>query len=87
MCYTATNITLAVDEQIVARAREVARQQGTSLNALIRGYIQELAGQGSHRDTYRRLEQLWAEGSGRSGGYEFRRDDAYEERVGRSRLR
>lgn len=83
----AANITLAVDEQIIARAREVARQQGTSLNALVRAYIQQLAGQNSNAETYRRLEQLWTEGSGRSGGYEFRRDDAYEERVGRSRLR
>jgi hypothetical protein len=76
------NITLSVDEQLVARAREVARHQGTSLNALIRDYIGQLAGQGSGAEAYQRLEELWAAGGGRSAGYRFRRDDAYEDRVG-----
>lgn len=81
------NITLAVDEQIVERAREVARQQGTSLNALIREYIERLAGERSGAALYAQLELLWSEGSGRSGGRTFRRDDTYEERLGRSRVR
>lgn len=76
------NITLSVDEQIVARAREVARQHGTSLNALIRDYIRQLAGQGRGAEIHRRLVQLWDEGSGGSGGYDFRREDAYEGRIG-----
>ena len=78
----ARNITLSIDEQTVARAREVARAQGRSLNSLIRDYIRQLAGQGGSVQIYRRLEELWSEGTGRSGGYEFRRDDAYEDRVG-----
>jgi len=82
-----TNITLSVDEKSVARAREVARQQGTSLNALIRDYIERIAGQRSGAEIYRELERLWAKGTGRSGGARFRREDAYEERLGRSRLR
>jgi hypothetical protein len=81
------NITLAVDEKTVERARQVARQQGTSLNALIREYIERLAGQRSGLEIYQQLERLWAKGSGRSGGYKFRREDAYGERLGRSRLR
>jgi hypothetical protein len=76
------NITLSVDEQTVARAREVARQQGTSLNALIRDYLERIAGQRSNADIYRGLERLWAEGVGASGGAKFRRADAYEERLG-----
>jgi hypothetical protein len=83
----ATNITLAVDETLVARAREVARRQGTSLNALVRDYIEQLAGERSGPAIFRTLEQLWAEGSGRSGGRRLRREDAYEGRVGRARVR
>jgi hypothetical protein len=78
----ATNITLSVDEQTVARAREVARQQGTSLNALIREYIERIAGQRSGVAIYRQLEELWSEGGGHSGGRTPRREDAYEGRVG-----
>lgn len=81
------NIILAVDDRIVERAREVARQQGTSLDALIREYIEEIAGLRSGAQIYAQLERCWTEGSGRSGGYVFRRDDAYEERLGRPRIR
>ncbi len=76
------NITLSVDEQAVARARDVARQQGTSLNGLIRDYIERLAGQGSGAERAEALRRLWREGSGHSRGYRFRRDDAYEDRLG-----
>lgn len=82
-----TNITLAVDEHTVERAREVARQQGTSLNALIRAYIEHLAGQRGGAEIFRQLERLWSEGAGHSGGRKLGRDDAYEERLGRPRVR
>jgi hypothetical protein len=76
-----SNITLAVDAQMIERAREVARQQGTSLNALIRQYIEQLAGHRTGADLFGALQQLWAEGSGRSSeGYEWKREDAYEGR-------
>ena len=73
------NITLAVDESTVERAREVARQQGTSLNALIRELIERLAGVRSGSATLAELEQLWSEGSGHSGGAKIPREDAYQE--------
>jgi hypothetical protein len=83
----AANITLAVDEKTVERAREVARQQGTSLNALIRDYIETLAGQRSGTAILAQLQDLWAIGSGHSGGQKITRDQAYEDRLGRPRLR
>lgn len=78
---------MAVDEKTVERAREVARQQGTSLNALIREYIERLAGQRGGAQIARELEGLWAAGSGHSGRRKLRREDAYEDRLGRPRLR
>jgi hypothetical protein len=76
------NLTLSVDEQLVERAREVARQQGTSLNALIRDYIELLAGQAGGDAILREFETMWAE-PGSSGGKPFRRAELYEERLSR----
>lgn len=79
---SSNNLTLAVDPRVVERAREVARQQGTSLNALVRLYIEKLAGHRSGAELFAQLEQLWNEDSGRSErGYKFNRADAYEDRV------
>ena len=83
----AVNVTLALDEAVVERAREVARQQGTSLNALIREYVEHLAGQRDAAELAREFKRLWDEGSGRSDGRRFRREELYEVRLGRSRLR
>jgi hypothetical protein len=75
------NLTLSVDEKAVERAREVARQQGTSLNALIRQYIENLGGKWSGEQILRELQRLWAESAGNSGGEPIRRSDAYEGRL------
>lgn len=40
-----TNVTLAIDEQVLRRARIRAMQLGTSVNALVRDYISRLAGE------------------------------------------
>lgn len=75
------DLTLSVDDKLVERAREVARQQGTSLNALIRQYIETLAGRRSGEELARALDRLWSEGGGRSGGERIRREDAYAGRL------
>jgi hypothetical protein len=75
------NLTLAVDDSAVERAREVARQQGTSLNALIRGYIDQLAGLSTGAAILREFEALWQAPRAGSGGYRFRREDVYVGRV------
>jgi hypothetical protein len=81
------NLTLSLDERIVERAREVARQQGTSLNALIREYVQLLANQSTGDELLREFEAQWAEvdrsPGGSDGGYKFNREELYEERLGR----
>jgi hypothetical protein len=81
------NLTLAVDEGTVERAREVARQQGTSLNALVREYIELLANQGTGDELLSEFQELWAEidrsTSGSNRGYKFDREQLYEDRLGR----
>jgi hypothetical protein len=80
------NLTLAVDERMVERAREIARQQGTSLNALIREYIELLANQVTGDELLTEFQQMWAEidrsPGGGNRGYKFDREQLYEDRLG-----
>lgn len=72
------NLTLSVDEVVVERARQVALARGTSLNALIRQYLEDLGG--SRAELAAELAELYASAPADSGGYVFRREDAYEAR-------
>jgi hypothetical protein len=85
--YVCMNLTLAVDEAVVASAREVARQQGTSLNALIREYIERLAGQLTGEQLLADLEALWDEPGNSGDGAKFDRDEIYAERLDRYKPR
>lgn len=75
------NVTLSVPEDVVERAREVARQQGTSLNSLVRSYLEELAGKRDGAELAEQFATMWNERSGHSGGWRFNRDELYEERL------
>ena len=70
------NVTLSIDEKVVARARLKAEALGKSLNQLIRDYLQTRAGEDDvERDMeeFRRLS-----GKGNSRGWKFNREEAYE---------
>ena len=75
------NLTLSLDEYTVARAREVAKASGKSLNQLIREYIQSIAGISSPEEVIERLRKLRSEGKGNSGGLKIRREDAYDRKI------
>lgn len=70
------NLTLSVDEQVVARARARAQAVGKSLNQLIRDYLQGLAGLDDVEQWVEDLERL--SGTGHSQGWRFNRDEIYE---------
>ena len=75
------NVTVAIDEETVERARRLAEQRGTSLNQMIRDYLAEVT---SHEDTEQALEEierLWAEDSGDSRGWKWNRDELHDRRV------
>lgn len=73
-----TNVTLAVDEQILAGARKAAEGMGTSVNALIRCYLEQLAGCGDTEAAIQEFEALSLEHGGRSRGWRFNRDELHE---------
>jgi hypothetical protein len=69
------NITLSVDEQVVARARKRAQALGKSLNQVIRDYLQTLADDDPER-SIEEFKQL--SGRGNSHGWRFNRDEIHE---------
>jgi hypothetical protein len=75
------NLTLSVDDQVIERARETARQQGASLNALIRQFLEGLAGRRSSKELADEVDQLFARSPGRSGGRKVKREDVYKDRL------
>lgn len=75
------NLTLSVDEELVEKAREVARQQGTSLNALIRQYLERIAGRSTGDEVADELKRQWAASTGGGEGWKFNREELYADRV------
>ena len=76
------NLTISVDEDLLQRARALARKQGTSLNALLRGYLENLVGEQPGEAVADELLMLMQEHGGRSGGRKITRDELYEDRLG-----
>ena len=72
------NLTLSVDEQLVERARKVARAMGKSLNELVREYLRNLAGDEDAKRDIEELRALSRRGKGRSKGWRFNREELHE---------
>ncbi len=72
------NITLSVDEQVVAQARKKASALGKSLNQLIRDYLQNIAGSDDPQRSIEEFQRL--SGTGDSRGWRFNRDEIHERR-------
>ncbi len=84
------NLTLSVDDKLVEKARQVASRQGTSLQALVRQYIETLAGSREAAAVVDRLEEHWRDADKHlrehpPKSYKFDREELYEDRVGRRR--
>ena len=81
-CYTypVINLTLAIDEETLKRARIRALEQGTSVNAVVREYLEVYAGIDRRQSALSGFVELAkAAGSGgRGSGRSWTRDDLYE---------
>ncbi len=74
------NITLSVDEEVVDRARRHAEALGTSVNQLVREYLEQLAGNRSHEADAEEWGRLSNPPQGNSRGWKFNRDEIHERR-------
>lgn len=69
------NVTLSIDDQLVARARKKAQALGKSLNQLIRDHLNAVAG-GDPESNIAEFNHL--SGTGNSHGWRFNRDEIHE---------
>lgn len=72
------NITLSADERLIENARREAARRGSSLNQLIRDYLEELTGARVAGSEFDRLRQLSHLARGRRGDWQFDRDDLHD---------
>jgi hypothetical protein len=74
------NVTLSIDDQTLVRARQLAQQRGTSLNQMIRDYLDSLTSSDPVQ-AVAELERLWHEEEGDSRGWKWNREEAYDRPV------
>jgi hypothetical protein len=72
------NITLSVDEEVVQKARHRAEAIGTSVNQLVREYLEQLAGRSDPNADAEEFERLSRASQGDSHGWKFNREELHE---------
>ena len=73
------NITLSVDEKILAIVRRYAAKQDSSVNALVRDYLTTVASQQERASGVRaRLRQMSAQSQGRLGRKSWSRGELHD---------
>jgi len=75
-----TNLTLTIEEDVLRQARIRALELGTSVNALVREYIRQLAGRSGAAEGIAEFFAATRDGGAASGpeGRTWSRDDLYD---------
>ena len=74
------NVTLSVSGEILEKARKRAEAMGTSVNQLVREYLEQIAGEIDAEADAKEFERLSRSSQGDSQGWRFNRDELYERR-------
>jgi len=74
------NVTLAVDDEIMVEARRRAEAMGTSVNQLVRDYLEQFAGKTDPNEDALEFERLSRTAKGNSQGWKFNREELHERR-------
>lgn len=53
------NITFSVEEEVIAKAREAAKNENTTLNELVREWIEQYAGREKRRESIQKFFQAF----------------------------
>ena len=72
------NVTLSIDDEVIQRARRQAEAMGTSVNQLIRDYLEQLAGKTNLAQDAREFESLSRRAQGDSRGWKFNREELHQ---------
>ena len=78
--YVYMNVTLSLDEDVVREARRRAEKMGTSLNQVIRDYLEQYTGKKDRQELVDEWERLSRESHGNSRGWKFNREEIHERR-------
>jgi hypothetical protein len=76
--YVYMNVTLSVEDEIILRARRRAEALGTSVNQLMREYLEQLAGKSDPNEDAAEFERLSRLANGDSRGWKFNREELHE---------
>lgn len=74
------NVTLSIDDQLIERARPQAEAMGTSVNQLVREYLEQLSGTTGLNRNEAEFEKLSHLAQGDSQGWTFNREELHERR-------
>lgn len=72
------DITLSVDDEVVREAQRRADVLGTSIDQLLREYLEQFAGKHDRRADAEELRRLSLLANGDSRGWKFNRDEIHE---------
>lgn len=80
------NLTITVDDELLRRARIRALNQGTSVNAVLRDFLESYAGSDAENEARVRLASLARTSVASSGsdGRKWSRGDIYTDRLNHS---
>ncbi len=71
------NVTLSIDDRVVAKARRIAAARGTTLDQLIGDHLDELTRVDDADSMVRELDAMWSERTYRSQA-PWSREEAHE---------
>jgi hypothetical protein len=79
MCNAMKNITLSIDERVLAAVRRYAAARDCSVNGLVRDFLTRLAeSEDRSRDARRRIRQLSKRSKARIGRISWNRETLHE---------
>jgi hypothetical protein len=72
------NVTLAIEDEVIQEARHRAEALGTSVNQLVREYLEQFAGRTNPATDADEFARLSRESQGNSHGWKFDREELHE---------
>ena len=73
------NLTLSIDDELLAKSRMRASELGTTVNQVVRDYLRNFAGDIDVEEDLAEFERL--SGKGNSGSWKFNREELYADRL------
>ena len=76
--YVCMNVTLSIEDEVIRKVRRRAEAMGTSVNQLVREYLEQFAGKTSANANAEEFERLSRSAGGNSRGWKFNREELHE---------